>query len=596
MKPPIRLIAFLFFVAAALLVGSMVLTYRVGLLAIQSERKMVGQLSVLKQLDDLMSTLRGAETGERGFLLTGEEAYLEPYQKAQTELNAQLDGLRRMIATGDLPKAKVDQLIELVGQKLAELNQTIRTRREQGLDAALTIVRSDRGREIMEEIYREISDLRAAEQKEFNDASQFTEKSVMLRTLTFASIGSINLAFLLWAFRRVSREVSRREAAVSETNQQKELLATTLASIGDAVIVTDSNHRITFLNAEAERLTGWENSEATGQPLTNIFRIINEHTRQPAENPADRALSFHAVVTLAADTLLIRKDGKEIPIDDSAAPIRQSDGPVFGVVIVFRDFTEQKKTQQLLAQSKQDLERLVEERTAKLREMVSELEHVSYAITHDMRAPLRAMSAFSTFLLEEAEQHGGSDEMKDYSRRIQVAANRLDKLILDALHYTKAVLQEMPMEPVELEKLVHGLVETYPNLQPDKADIRFESELPAVIGNESLLTQCFSNLLGNAVKFVPTGVRPEIRVRAENNGHVSKIWIRDNGIGIPPHSRDRLFKMFQRLTSEYEGSGIGLAIVRKVIERMGGKVGVESEPGIGSSFWVELKLAGSEEK
>jgi signal transduction histidine kinase len=152
------------------------------------------------------------------------------------------------------------------------------------------------------------------------------------------------------------------------------------------------------------------------------------------------------------------------------------------------------------------------------------------------------------------------------------------------------VLQELPLEPVDLSKLLRGLLDTYPNFHPEKADIQIEGDLPVVLGNESLLTQCFSNLIGNAVKFVASGTRPQVRVRAETVDGTARIWVQDNGIGIPKHAQDRLFGMFQKLDSQYEGTGIGLAIVRKVVERMGGKVGVESEQGQGSRFWVELHL------
>jgi len=113
------------------------------------------------------------------------------------------------------------------------------------------------------------------------------------------------------------------------------------------------------------------------------------------------------------------------------------------------------------------------------------------------------------------------------------------------------------------------------------------------MGSEALLTQCFANLLGNAVKFVADGVKPQVRVWAEPCNEFIRVWIEDNGIGIPLHAQPRLFRMFQRLTANYEGTGIGLAIVRKVVERMGGRVGAESAPGKGSRFWVELRRAGS---
>lgn len=252
------------------------------------------------------------------------------------------------------------------------------------------------------------------------------------------------------------------------------------------------------------------------------------------------------------------------------------------------DVTERKQAEAVLARNRGDLEKLVVERTAKLQEMISELQHVSYAMVHDMRAPLRAVQGFATFLEQEAGESSPA-QLKEYCRRIVAGAKRIDLQITDALQYTRAVLQQVPMQQVSLGKLMSSILEGYPNLSPKKAVIRIEGDLPQVLGNESLLTQCFSNLLGNAVKFVAPRTRPSVRIHAEANKDTARIWIEDNGIGIPKYAQGRLFGMFERLSSGYEGTGVGLAIVRKVVERMGGKVGVESEEGKGSRFWVELR-------
>jgi PAS domain S-box-containing protein len=402
---------------------------------------------------------------------------------------------------------------------------------------------------------------------------------------------------------KIVHDITDLVAARTALTNEKELLATTLESIGDAVIVTDPEGRITFLNAEAERLTKWRNSDATGQPLPNILRILNEETRAPVENPMEKVLRLGGVVGLANHTVLIAKDGTEIPIDDSAAPIRHADGPLLGVVLVFRDFTERKQSEKALREAHEQLsdravqlEKLVQERTAKLQDVVNELQHVSYAIAHDMRAPLRAMHTFATLLSEDAAAGATPTQTEEYCRRIIVSASRLDKLIQDALHYTKMAQQDMPLTPVDLSQLVRELIETYPNLHENNADILVENKLPVVLGNDALLTQCFSNLLGNAVKFVAPGMRPEVRVRAEIRDRMARIWVIDKGVGIPKGAQPRLFKMFQKLDAEYEGTGIGLAIVRKVVERMGGNVGVESEASAGSSFWVELPLADGGQK
>src|SRR5204862_2735439 len=167
-----------------------------------------------------------------------------------------------------------------------------------------------------------------------------------LRTWTFIGTALLNLAFLGWVGSRISRAMDQREAAVLQSERQTEFLATTLASIGDGVIVSDPKGRVTFLNPEAERLTGWTAGQAFGAPLRTVFRIINEESRQPVENPGEHALRMGTVVGLAARALLVAKDGRETPIDDSGAPVRRHGGPVLGVVVVFRDISEQRKGQE----------------------------------------------------------------------------------------------------------------------------------------------------------------------------------------------------------------------------------------------------------
>jgi len=224
-----------------------------------------------------------------------------------------------------------------------------------------------------------------------------------------------------------------------------------------------------------------------------------------------------------------------------------------------------------------------------LLEMVAELESWSYSIAHDMRAPLRTMHNFSGFLLHDYGPR--LDEVaRDYLERIRAAARRLDNYINDLLDYGKVGRGNFPLETVDTERLIAEILDTYPNLQPPKCSIDVQLPLPPVKANASALTQVFSNLLGNAVKFVQQDTLPHVRIWAEKKGTWVRLWIEDNGIGIPKAAQPRVFGMFQRLhpASAYEGTGIGLAIVRRAVERMGGTVGLESEPNQGSRFWIEL--------
>lgn len=240
----------------------------------------------------------------------------------------------------------------------------------------------------------------------------------------------------------------------------------------------------------------------------------------------------------------------------------------------------------------QGLEAAVQDRTAKLRETIGDLEAFSYSIAHDMRAPLRSMSGYSSLLLSEYADKLDA-EAQGFLRRIAASAERLDRLIQDVLDYSKIVRGELKLEPVNSGKLVREIIDSYPNLQPPNAEIIVEGTLPVVRANPAAFTQVISNLLGNAVKFVAEGVQPRVVVRAETTDTTARFWFEDNGIGIETIGRDRIFQMFQRLhhPDKYEGTGIGLTIVRKAVERMGGQVGVESELGRGSRFWVELQRA-----
>jgi PAS domain S-box-containing protein len=276
-------------------------------------------------------------------------------------------------------------------------------------------------------------------------------------------------------------------------------------------------------------------------------------------------------------------------------PVRDQGGAVVGWIGTHTDISDKrdaeqalKAAQKTLADTNERLEQLVKERTAKLQELVDELEHFSYTITHDMRAPLRAMQGFASMLEETLDVEG---EAKDYLANIKRSAVRMDRLITDALSYSKALKEELVVEPTNAEELLQSIVNSYPALQKPSAEISISRGIPLVLANEAALTQCFSNILDNAVKFVQANQTPRVRIWAEHREEMVRIWFEDNGIGIPQHAMGRLFQMFQRVNNSYEGTGVGLALVRKVAERIGGRVGVESEPGSGSRFWLDLRPA-----
>ncbi len=385
-----------------------------------------------------------------------------------------------------------------------------------------------------------------------------------------------------------------------QVQEEREWFRTTLMSIGDGVITTDSEGRIMALNPAAETLTGWKTKDARGLSLETVLKIAHEDTDQPVENPVKRALEERTIVSLENHTILHTKDGRCIPIEDSAAPIVDNRKQLIGAVMVFYDVTERRRAQKELEKAQRELSRhaseletRVAERTTQLQQSVQSLESVLYNIAHDLRAPLRAMRGFITALTDD---YGNRLEKEghDYCLRISNAADHMDRLILDLLDYGRLTHVDVPIRDIALSPLVDRVLETFADtVAQSKAIIEIHRPLPAVRGNEGVIEAVMANLLSNALKFVLPGTPPKVVIRAEQRDNFIRLWVEDSGIGIDPNYHHKIFQPFERLhgREEYTGTGVGLAIVRKGVERMGGSCGVESSSGQGSRFWLELPKA-----
>lgn len=279
-----------------------------------------------------------------------------------------------------------------------------------------------------------------------------------------------------------------------------------------------------------------------------------------------------------------------VPDRNAGARVERWVGVAIDIEEVVQVQTETATRHADLSLAKEELERTVAERTRELQDVIEQLEAFAYSIAHDMRAPLRTMHQYAETVARDFAARV-PDEVRIYLNKIMAASERLDSLIREVLVYTKVSQGRIEMQPMSLESLLSEILLMYPQLNPPQAELHARLPLHPVLGDETALTQAFSNLLTNAVKFVPKGRKPEVNVWTEKVGDKVRIYIKDNGIGIPAGDRDRIFKMFERLQpeSKFEGSGIGLTIVRRAVERMGGKIGVDSTEGQGSTFWMELQ-------
>jgi signal transduction histidine kinase len=222
-----------------------------------------------------------------------------------------------------------------------------------------------------------------------------------------------------------------------------------------------------------------------------------------------------------------------------------------------------------------------------------ELEAFASSISHDLRAPLRTMQGMAVALkVDYASQLDATAQ--DYAGKIVIAAERMDQLIQDLLAYSRMNLDQFELERVDVKAVIEEVtVMIAANIQERNATVTLEGTFGAAKASPALLNQVISNLLVNAIKFTKPGVKPQVTVRGEVTMTSVRIYVKDNGIGIAPEHQQQIFKMFERLhtVSEYPGTGVGLAIVQRAMARMGGSLGLESEPGKGSCFWIDLPNA-----
>lgn len=398
------------------------------------------------------------------------------------------------------------------------------------------------------------------------------------------------------------------DAAISITASDKGNIQLLNVSVGELDVAAQRGFNQQFVDFFSHIRPG---VAACGTALqTRRCVVVEDVTLSPVflSTPHALELMLAAGVRSVVCTPLMTRSGQSVGVLSThyVTPRRPSDRDLRLLDMLARqaaDFVERLHSEQALQSTREelarvnaDLERKVLERTAKLQETVGELEHFSYTLAHDMRAPLRAMQGFADLLVQECGSCLSLGR-KDYLRRIATSAERMDQLITDSLDYGKAIKLEIPLIPVDVDELLRGILQSYPNLQPPNAEIEISGPIPIVMGNTAALTQCFSNLLGNAVKFVEPGVVPRVRIWAEipqAQPDFVRLWFEDNGIGIPQGSRDRIFEMFQRVNNKYEGTGIGLALVRKVVQRMGGQSRSRVRTGQGQPVLAGFQIANSQ--
>jgi PAS domain S-box-containing protein len=396
------------------------------------------------------------------------------------------------------------------------------------------------------------------------------------------------------------RAILRLRETEQKVIEREAWLNTVMSSIGDAVITTDLEGRVTLINPVAQEMVGWTEAEAEGRPLIEVFRIINERTRQPSENPVVRVLrGDHSASLLADQDVLIARDERETPIDNNAAPIKDERGNFIGVVMAFRDITERKRIEKAREQSlryEQEARREADVARRRAEEASRLKDEFLATVSHELRTPLNHILGWITMLRSGKLQPEKTQKGYDTIERNVRAQGRL---IDDLLDVSRIISGKLLIEPrqIEIAKVVEATAESIAPIAANKG-VNFktilDSEAGMVSGDHDRLQQAIGNLLSNAVKFTPEGGHVELRLTRVNSQ--IEIAVRDDGQGIRPDFLPHVFDRFRQQDAttgrQHGGLGLGLAIVRHLVELHGGSVRVESEgEGHGATFTITLPAA-----
>ncbi len=695
-----------FAVAALIVLGMVAISYRQWRQYSRANRDAAASTNVQDSVDALTSSLLNAETGQRGYLLTGQSQYLDPYDHAIQAIPGDLARLDALLSARPDQSANIAQLDSLVNQKLTDMRQTIAARQAGETQDALSIVLSDRGKREMDEILALGAQIQRNERSARLTASANREAAAAT-ALVITVAGSIVLLLLFafglepfasddpqararsWPIRygaavlaiiaailvrmaltplmgpsadplitffpavlfaawyggfRVGvfstvfsgltsayffaepvgtfaihnrtdqvallvfvlagfgmsllslsqgRAVERAIDAEDAERNERKRFETTLASIGDAVIATDARGIVTYMNFVAEDLTGWRSSEAATQPLETVFRIINEKSGQTVENPIAKVLARGHTVGLANHTLLISRDGLERAIDDSAAPIRDREDKIVGVVLIFRDVTEQRQAQRerearLVAE--ESLRATVEAKR-KLEEAEASLRQLSVRL---MAAQDEERRRIARELHDSVGQHLAHAKLS-----LEMFIDKPDEQEDGGLARIAGILDECMAETRTISHLLHPplldelgfataarvFAEGFAKRSGIAVNLHISEDLQRLPQDQELvLFRVLQESLTNVLRHARSD---SVDIGVEANDDRISVTVRDRGAGMPPELVERVLAG--------TGGGVGLSGMRERILQFGGRFQIESSPR-GTSIHASLPLAAAQQE
>jgi PAS domain S-box-containing protein len=573
--------AFVIAFAAICLVGG--ITYLDARALLERNAWVVHTYQVLQKIDHSFGSFLDMEVGTRGFLLTGDETYLVPFETGAASIHQDLNDLQDLTRDNPRQQRNVADFRALADSKIATMQQRIGERRTHGTIPSLIGVQDKASRGRVRALTAQMVDIENRLLKERTVASAQSARRTLV---TFWLLLGVAVFILLCFYVLIRHDLSERRSIAAALQESDRRFRGVMESAPDAMLISNTEGIISLSNMQASRLFGYSPQELAGRPLSSLLTdraSVSTTDDVEGEGDAARLSRERALIDLRARSAQldgVRRGGERFPVDFSQSPL--DTGQEHLLITAVRDRTDQQRAEDALGKFSLDLAR-----------SNAELERFAYVASHDLQEPLRMVSSYTQLLSRryKGKLDANADEFIGYAVD---GANRMQKLISDLLTLSRVGTQAKPSEPVDTGAVLQRVLrDMQPTIEAAAAEIIFPDNMPTVHADGSQIGQLFQNIIGNGVKFRGDAPpRVEIVVTPEGEDYW-RFAFKDNGIGIEPQYFERIFVIFQRLHGKerYAGTGIGLAISKKIVERHGGKLWVESQPGAGTTFLFTLPSA-----
>ncbi len=559
------------------LVGGLV--YQSSLHYVEASRRVTQTHEALATLEEIFSLMNQAETGQRGYIITGEEFYLPRRDAAIARIAELLSQLSRLTAGEPAQQQRMPELARQIAARLTLLNRVLIVRQTEGFEAARQRLMVGSGKTEMDALRSLVTAMQGYERtllKQRMDA----ERENAHKTLVMFSLALLfAMVFLSLLFLRIRREIGERkhaeEALAVQADHLRESEARVRAIVetaAEGIIVIGEQGMIDRFNPAAERMFGYTEAEVAGK---NISMLMPSPHREEHDGYLARYLKTgeKRIVGIGREVMGMRKDGVIFPMDLAVSEVRLADHRMFTGIV--RDVTERKQVEERQTRLVHELESANEE-----------LRNFAYVVSHDLKAPLRAISSLADWVVTDYADKL-DDEGKDHMRLLLSRVRRMDGLIDGILQYSRVGRVKEAGVAVDLDQLVHEVIDLLS--PPPNIAITIDNPLPTVVAERTRLQQVFQNLLSNAIKYMDKA-EGNIRIGCVAAGNKWKLSVSDNGPGIEERYFEKIFQLFQTLAprDRVESTGVGLALVKKIVEMYDGEIWVESKVGEGSTFFFTL--------